>query len=83
MPIMKKRPMDFTGRRTLNAHEAARYIEISYTTFIGVVEAGEIPYRKLGRRYLFTPKELDRWLSGAATATQTAQDQKGGDNDDA
>jgi excisionase family DNA binding protein len=48
----------------MNFRAAAKYLEISEPAFRKILQTGEIPYRKAGRRYLIAPQVLDAWLAG-------------------
>lgn len=48
----------------LNFRAAAKYLKISEPAFRKILQTGEIPYRKAGRRYLIAPQVLDAWLAG-------------------
>ena len=54
-----------TGKpAAMNFRAAAKYLNLSEPTFRKILETGEIPYRKAGRRYLIAPQVLDAWLAG-------------------
>lgn len=46
--------------------EIAEILGISCHTVYGWVSQGRIPYVKLGRRTLFQPEEVWRWVEGQA-----------------
>jgi excisionase family DNA binding protein len=59
---------------TMDRTEAAAYVGVSPKTWLEIVEADGIPYRKVGRRYLFSRVIVDRWLEGEKfTANVTAE----------
>ena len=47
----------------LNVTDAAYFLRCRERTIIRLTREGRIPYRRLGRRLLFLPAELDLWLS--------------------
>jgi excisionase family DNA binding protein len=48
----------------LDAHEAARALRLSERTLWARTKAGEIPHVRIGRRVLYSPAALERWLAG-------------------
>lgn len=61
----------------LSLHAAIEYLrELGYITTVkslyGRTSAGTIPCRKVGRRLIFSRKELAEWVAGQ-TSTQTTQ----------
>lgn len=60
-----------------NGKQAAAYCGVCYRTFMKVVDAEHIPYRKFGRLKLFSPAALNRWLEAGdnnAAATGSEND---------
>lgn len=49
--------------------EAAKYLRISPTLLRRKVRAREVPYTKLGRRYVFSRDVLADWLNASMRAT--------------
>lgn len=59
-----KKPETTIERQTLSGQEAARYLGVGYNTLKRLVKEGEIRCRTIGTRaYLFSRKELDRWIN--------------------
>lgn len=50
-------------RTTLTMREAAEYLGISYWLINQLVKRKQIPYSKVGGRFLFRIKALDEYLS--------------------
>ena len=48
----------------LDAHEAARALRLSERTLWARTKAGEIPHVRIGRRVLYSPAALERWVAG-------------------
>jgi excisionase family DNA binding protein len=46
----------------LSVTEAAQVLRVSVHTLYGWTAEGRVPHVKLGRRTLFRPKELERWV---------------------
>ena len=56
------------SREVMTAKELAKYLSISESTVYKRVDAGEIPYTKIGGRLLRFPKAIiDRWLAEHTT----------------
>jgi len=53
-----------TAPLLLDAHEAARSLRLSERTLWARTKAGEIPHVRIGRRVLYSPAALERWLAG-------------------
>lgn len=51
-------------RQTFTLAEAAAYVGVSESLLKRLFEKGEIPGRKLERRYVFLKSKLDKWLEG-------------------
>ena len=49
-------------RITLTMREAAEYLEISYWLINQLVKKKQIPYSKVGGKFLFRVKSLDEYL---------------------
>lgn len=49
----------------LNMMGAAAYLGICYRRLRALVDAGAIPFRKVGARYLFSTDALDQWAAGS------------------
>lgn len=45
-----------------SGEQAAAFFGLCYRSFMKLVRSEGIPYRKLGRRYLFSKSVLERWL---------------------
>ncbi len=48
----------------LTKSEAAHELRISENTLTAWVKAGRVPYIRIGRKYLFSRDELNRFLKG-------------------
>lgn len=48
--------------RTLSAKEAAEVLRCSVKTIYNLVSLGEIPYRKSGRRLIFSQQSLQEYI---------------------
>jgi len=46
-----------------NLKEAAAYLGISVPTLVNLLQAGKIPYRRAGQRWLISKATLDDWLA--------------------
>lgn len=55
--------------RLLTAREAADFLRVHLVTLYSWVSEGKVPSIKLGRKRLFDPAELERWLE-----TQTVRE---------
>lgn len=56
-------------RKLLTILEVADYLNIKQKTIYAKVEAGEIPYYRIGRLLRFTKDEIDEWLKTKKVAT--------------
>jgi putative molybdopterin biosynthesis protein len=56
-----------TSRALLNVHEAAVRLRIGERKVYDLVAKGAIPHTRAGAKLLFSPEQLDRWLSSRAT----------------
>ena len=54
--------VDKIHRTTLTAKEAAEYLGISYWLINQLVKKKQIPYSKVGGKFLFRVKALDEYL---------------------
>ncbi|MBI9052326.1 MAG: helix-turn-helix domain-containing protein [Bacteroidales bacterium] len=45
----------------INREEAAKHLNIGTTSFDKYVNSGDIPYRYIGKRKMYLPKELDEY----------------------
>lgn len=54
---------------TLNLAEAAALLKCSTKWLRGQVEAGTVPGRRIGRKYLFSRAALNTWLAGESPQT--------------
>ena len=50
-------------RRLINIQDVAEYTGLSVHTLYAMVSQRRIPFVKMGRRTMFDPKELDRWIA--------------------
>lgn len=55
----------------LSAHEVARYLRLNVKRVQALAREGRLPGRRVGRKWLFDRRDLDRVL-GAATAPEGA-----------
>ena len=51
--------------RFMTVREAAQFLRLAPKTLYSLVSQRRIPYRKAGRRLLFSQEELDRWTQPA------------------
>jgi molybdate transport system regulatory protein len=58
----------------LSAEEAASYLHLNVKRVQALARAGKLPGRRVGRRWLFDPRELDAALGGAPTASSAGLD---------
>jgi hypothetical protein len=57
-------PQEYKQRKMLNASAAAEYCGSSASTFAKLrLYGGGATYVKLGRRVVYDPADLDRWLA--------------------
>jgi len=54
-----------THNKTYTAAEVARLVGLDLKSVYEGARRGEIPCRRVGRRYLFPVAAIDAWLSGA------------------
>ena len=47
----------------LTVFEISKLLRTSIGTVYRLVKAGEIPHKKFGKRYLFSPLEIERFIS--------------------
>ena len=47
----------------LSVQQVARVLGLSITTVYSWVYKGRLPFVKIGRRTLFRPSEIERWVS--------------------
>jgi excisionase family DNA binding protein len=60
-------------KRVLSAQEAASHVGLSKQTMAKMrVYGGGPPFLKLGRRVLYDPTDLDRWLASHRRASTSA-----------
>jgi excisionase family DNA binding protein len=59
-------------RETLTVLEAARVLGIGRSRTYAAVQSGELPARKLGKRWLISRVALDRWLAGVTATLPTS-----------
>ena len=50
------------ARIAIKAHEAAKLLGISRRTVQMLAKRGEIPHRRIGKLYLFSPRVLQEWM---------------------
>ncbi|HUF36064.1 MAG TPA: TOBE domain-containing protein [Gemmatimonadales bacterium] len=56
----------------LSAEEAARYLHLHVKRVQALARAGRLPGRRVGRRWLFDRRDLDRLLGSEAPRPQTS-----------
>lgn len=54
----------------LTAREAARYLRLALPTFYRYLREGKVPQTKIGGRYRFKKRSLDRWLGTKAAGEE-------------
>lgn len=59
---MQKKP-PVTERKILSFVEACKFLGVSDNTFRAALKTGEIKYRKLNKRYLFSKDVLEQWVN--------------------
>lgn len=52
-----------------SAEEAARYIGVSKPIMLAALSRGEIPARRIGRRWIISRAAVDRWLAGETSSS--------------
>ena len=62
--LTSREPQPAVPPLLLDAHEAARALRLSERTLWARTKAGEIPHVRIGRRVLYSPAALERWLAG-------------------
>lgn len=64
---LTKRPhMNTPTPIAIKAHEAAKLLGISRRTVQLLAKRGEIPHRRIGKLYLFSPIALQEWMNANA-----------------
>lgn len=48
-------------KRFLNQKETAEYLGVNAVTIRKAIKAGTIPYKRLGRLYVFSVQALEQW----------------------
>ncbi len=80
--VIKRKQQEAPPPGVWSGEQAAAYFGICYRSFIRLVRAEGIPYKKLGRRYLFSKAVLNRWLeSETEAAGETPRNTKAGGAD--
>ena len=54
-----------TPRLLLSAREAAKALNISERTLWNLTQSGDIPHVRAGRRVLYAPADLERWIDSS------------------
>ena len=67
-----KLPHDVADQRALSVKEACKYISLGRTSFYKLVNSGQIPARKCGRRTIVLPSELEQALKSLPRAGRAA-----------
>lgn len=60
-------PRPTPSQAVITIPEAARRLGLSAQSAYAAAACGEIPARKIGRRWIVPVAEFDRWLGGSAT----------------
>jgi excisionase family DNA binding protein len=60
---MKRNQHKTAEKRVLTVAEAADYLKIGINLTYRLVKSGEIPSRRLGRRWIIPGRLLDEWLN--------------------
>jgi len=55
-------PVNIKEKRLFSIPEVARFLGIAETTLYTMVSQHRVPFVKVGRRVLFDPVELDKWI---------------------
>src|SRR5438552_11807260 len=71
-PGQARRSEDGTERRAYRLAEMAHQLGIHPETLRLAAQRGEVPARKLGRRWLFRPEAIDEWLNDNGKRDQDA-----------
>ena len=59
---IKPRPA-FDNKDILSQDEAMLYMGVSFRTLKAIMKTGELPFRKVGKRYLLSRKAIQDWLA--------------------
>ena len=57
--------------RLVSVKKLATFIGLSPATIYGLVERREIPVQRVRRRVMFSPRQIERWLSAQARAERS------------
>lgn len=60
-------------KKTLNLQEAYVYLGIGRSLLLSICKTGDLPYRKVGKFYLFTREALDNYLMGESVTNQSKE----------
>jgi excisionase family DNA binding protein len=60
--------------QTLDAKQAAEFLNLCYDTVIILAKKGEIPCKKVGGRWRFMEQTLADWISGNYTVQQAPKE---------
>jgi excisionase family DNA binding protein len=52
----------------LNVKEIAKYLKLSTKKVYQLVQAGDIPFKRIGGQYRFIKSEIDKWVTGASVS---------------
>lgn len=55
--------------KVYNLSEAAKFLGVCDKTLRKLAESGAIPYRRVGRRWLFSDKSLRDWINASGKAS--------------
>lgn len=73
---IKKEQIMAKFRECLNQEQAASWLGVSPTTLRSYSVSGEIPCRRIGRRYLYSLDILRRWIEGENLSVDCADKAK-------
>ena len=64
-----------------SGEQAAAFFGLCYRSFMKLVRTEGIPYRKLGRRYLYSKSVLERWLDAEINPAENPRNTRTGGAD--
>ena len=70
MHVVLKKDRDCTEKEFLSLKEACLILGCSYPVVTKILESGELPYRRVGRRIIIAKEALRRWASGEQFVTE-------------
>lgn len=63
MRVVLKRDIKRKEKEYLTKNEACLFLGCSFGTVTKILESGEIPFRRVGRRIIISRENLRRWAS--------------------